>query len=251
MNQEKIGKFIQEMRKKKGLTQEELAEKLNVSNKSISRWENGNTMPDYSLFGPICNELNITINELMSGEKINEKDYRNKLEENMLYAISSVKKKHYEFIPLLILIIGFIIIALILFCPFKSTTNDINKLEIDYINVFGEIIYPVDNKNIYIVYMKSATISKKLKQNGCIMPIEVYYKDGHKSTTTMTYSPVGETRAYLYGSVGSDSNSELRENINDNVYFVSVYDFYIEIYLDEPIKEDYECQHRLDGFLDN
>ena len=59
MNQEKIGKFIANLRKEKKLTQEQLAEKLGVTSKSISRWENGNTMPDVSLFEPLCKELNI------------------------------------------------------------------------------------------------------------------------------------------------------------------------------------------------
>ena len=66
MNQEKIGKFIAECRKNKKLTQQEFAEKLNVSDKSISRWENGKTMMDISLFEPLCNELDITINELLT-----------------------------------------------------------------------------------------------------------------------------------------------------------------------------------------
>ena len=74
MNQEKIGKFIAKLRKEKKLTQEQLAEKLGVTSKSISRWENGNTMPDVSLFEPLCKELNITINELLSGEKIKKEE---------------------------------------------------------------------------------------------------------------------------------------------------------------------------------
>ena len=63
MNQEKIGKFIAEKRKERNLTQEQLAEKLGVTNRSISNWENGKNMPDLSLFKPLCNELNISINE--------------------------------------------------------------------------------------------------------------------------------------------------------------------------------------------
>jgi len=69
MNQEKIGKFIAECRKEKNLTQEQLAEKLGVSNKSVSRWENAKTMPDISLFEPLCKELDISFNELLTGEK--------------------------------------------------------------------------------------------------------------------------------------------------------------------------------------
>ena len=64
MDQIKIGKFILNCRKEKGLTQEQLAEKLGVTSKSISRWENGNTMPDYSLLKDLCNELDINVNEL-------------------------------------------------------------------------------------------------------------------------------------------------------------------------------------------
>lgn len=73
MNQEKIGLFIAKCRRGKNMTQEDLAEKLGVSNKSISRWENGKTMMDISLFEPLCNELDISIIELLNGERINDK----------------------------------------------------------------------------------------------------------------------------------------------------------------------------------
>ena len=73
MNQEKIGLFIAKCRREKNMTQEDLAEKLSVSNKSISRWENGKTLMDISLFEPLCNELDISIIELLNGERINDK----------------------------------------------------------------------------------------------------------------------------------------------------------------------------------
>lgn len=73
MNQEKIGLFIAKCRREKNMTQEDLAEKLGVSNKSISRWESGKTMMDISLFEPLCNELDISIIELLNGERINDK----------------------------------------------------------------------------------------------------------------------------------------------------------------------------------
>ena len=75
MNQEKIGKFIAELRKEKKITQSELAEKLGVTDRSVSNWENGKNMPDLSLFKPLCDILSISINELMSGEKIDNKEY--------------------------------------------------------------------------------------------------------------------------------------------------------------------------------
>lgn len=79
MNQEKIGVFIAKCCKEKKLTQEQLAEKLGVTDKSISRWENGRTMPDISLFEPLCDALNISINELLKGEKIENKKLSTKL----------------------------------------------------------------------------------------------------------------------------------------------------------------------------
>ena len=68
----KIGKFIALKRKEKNMTQEELARILGVTNKTVSRWENGNYMPDLSLLKPLSEELGITLNELLSGEKIEE-----------------------------------------------------------------------------------------------------------------------------------------------------------------------------------
>ena len=96
MNQDKIGKFIAENRKKKKLTQSELAEKLGVTDRSISNWENGKNMPDLSLFKPLCDILGITINELMSGENINKQEYNQKLEENLINTIDYIGKKNVE-----------------------------------------------------------------------------------------------------------------------------------------------------------
>ena len=93
MNQEKIGKFIAECRKGKNMTQQELAEKLGVSDRTIGNWENGRNMPDLSLFKPLCKELGITLNDLMSGEKVKEKEYQEKLEENIINTINYTNKK--------------------------------------------------------------------------------------------------------------------------------------------------------------
>ncbi|MBO5349343.1 MAG: helix-turn-helix transcriptional regulator [Clostridia bacterium] len=89
MNQEKIGNFICRMRKENNLTQEQLAEKLGVSNKSISRWENGNTMPDYSIIENLCKSLGITINELFSCEKISDEKYKEIADKNLLNALEN------------------------------------------------------------------------------------------------------------------------------------------------------------------
>lgn len=93
MNQEKIGKFIAKMRKEKKLTQQELAEKLGVSDRTIGNWENGRNMPDLSLFKPLCEELNISINDLLSGEKLKKEKYQEKFEENVINTIDYSNKR--------------------------------------------------------------------------------------------------------------------------------------------------------------
>ena len=93
MNQEKIGKFIAQCRKDKKMTQSELAEKLNVTDRSVSNWENGRNMPDLSLFKPICDELGVTINELLSGERLKKEKYQEKFEENMINTIDYSTRK--------------------------------------------------------------------------------------------------------------------------------------------------------------
>ena len=84
MDQIKIGKFIGEKRKEKNITQQELAEKLNITDRAISKWENGKCMPDVGIMQELCETLNITINDLFSGEVVNMRNFEKKLEENLL-----------------------------------------------------------------------------------------------------------------------------------------------------------------------
>ena len=112
MDQEKIGKFIAECRKKANLSQEQLAEKIGVTQKSISRWENGRNMPDLSLFKSLCAILEISINDLISGEKISKEKYRDKFEENIINTIDYTNKvinKKNNFIGYILVAFGFIL----------------------------------------------------------------------------------------------------------------------------------------------
>ena len=93
MDQKKIGKFISNCRKERNMTQAQLAEKLQVTDKTVSRWENGNYMPDVSLLQPLSNELKISVNELLSGEKITKEQYQEKLEENIINAMEYSNEK--------------------------------------------------------------------------------------------------------------------------------------------------------------
>ena len=113
MDQIKIGKFIAECRKKNNLTQMQLAEKLNITDRAISKWENGKGMPDSSIMIDLCNELKISVNELLSGEKIEMKEYNKKAEENLFELNKSNEKKNkiinYVVIITIVLIIIYVI----------------------------------------------------------------------------------------------------------------------------------------------
>lgn len=112
MDLDKIGKFIALNRKNKGLTQEQLAEKLGVTNKTISRWETGKYMPDLSLLKPLSEELGITLNELLSGEKIEEQKIVENMEKNIINTIDYSNKKvenEHKKISIILMILGAII----------------------------------------------------------------------------------------------------------------------------------------------
>ena len=94
MNQVKIGKFIAECRKNKNMTQAELAEKLNITDRAISKWETGKGMPDSSIMLDLCNELKISVNELLSGEMISVENKNEKQEQLLLDMAKEVEKKN-------------------------------------------------------------------------------------------------------------------------------------------------------------
>ncbi len=84
MDQIKIGKFIADTRKGKNMTQKQLADALSISDKTVSKWECGKGLPEVSLMLPLCEELQITVNDLLTGARVSEVDYQKKAEENMM-----------------------------------------------------------------------------------------------------------------------------------------------------------------------
>lgn len=125
----KIGQFIAKNRKEKKLTQEQLAKKLGVTAKTISRWENGNYMPDISMLKPLSEELGITLNDLLSGEKVEKEYYQEKSEENILNTIDYSNTKiinNYRLIGSILIIFGiFISITALTIFPSESSWSAI------------------------------------------------------------------------------------------------------------------------------
>ena len=115
MNQQITGKFIAHKRKEKNLTQEQLAEKLGVSNKTISKWETGKCMPDYTVVKSLCEELGITVAELMDGEVSEEKSVRTYDEEqimDLLKKTQNLEKQKELLYGILLIVMGIALQAL-------------------------------------------------------------------------------------------------------------------------------------------
>lgn len=124
MNQEKIGKFIAKNRKDKGLTQEALAEKLGISTNAVSKWERGISFPDVSLYKKLCNELDISIEELINGEKSKSTESKDKAIIASLTEKDKVEKKSKK----KILILSILILLTIAISMFYSSTLKINLI---------------------------------------------------------------------------------------------------------------------------
>lgn len=104
MDQIRIGKFIAERRKKQGLTQMQLAEKMNVTDRAVSKWETGKSMPDSSIMLDLCSELKITVNDLLCGEVVTMNDYNEKLEKILLEMVKQKEEADKKLLSLEIVI---------------------------------------------------------------------------------------------------------------------------------------------------
>lgn len=184
MDQVKIGKFIAELRKSKNMTQEQLGEKLGVSFKTISKWENGRGMPELSTLKPLSEELGVSINEIFAGEKLKESEIEKQSEKNILdiLNISNIKDRKNKI--LLIIILALLAIIIIIFgrymlikCGFILDNNlkysqvyivdeNNNKGNVD-INKFGRINIDFDigaNKYGNAVFKNPPKAFKTLKR---------------------------------------------------------------------------------------
>ena len=97
MNQEKTGAFIAKRRKELNLTQKELADKLGITDRVVSKWENGRCMPDLSLLQPLSRTLGVGVNDLLSGEIISEEEYRKKSESNLISIVDLNMLKSFRY----------------------------------------------------------------------------------------------------------------------------------------------------------
>ena len=142
MDQVKIGKFIKEKRKELNMTQNELAEKLNVTDRSISKWENGICMPDFGIVFELCKVLNITINDLFSGEVVDMKNNEKRLEENLLEMVKLKQAKDKQLLNLEIFI-GVLAVIILLFCIIVASLINMKDVYRIILITFGFVVFLV------------------------------------------------------------------------------------------------------------
>ena len=116
---EKSGAFIAKCRKEKNLTQKQLGERLNVTDKAVSKWERGKSFPDVSIMKTLCEELDIDISDLLAGEKISPENYKEKTENIIMASISTDQLYGFQIIIYALLLISIIL----LYLPFLSYTG--------------------------------------------------------------------------------------------------------------------------------
>lgn len=168
MDQQKIGKFIQELRKGKDLTQLQLAEKVGVTDRAVSNWETGRRMPDLSYIKPLCDELGITINDLLSGEIVDKESYQDRFEENIMRTIDYTNKKIKRNNLIFKLIIASILV--IFFSLITAFSIDMNRMKNNQPVVFStwgfQYVQPVSLRDKEMEVAIEDYLIDKIKQNG-------------------------------------------------------------------------------------
>ena len=162
MNQEKIGKFIADLRKQKKLTQTELAKRIGVSNKAVSKWECGNAIPDYGVFENLCKEFDISVNELLNGEKDMKDD-------KVIGEYMKMKGKKNRVKIIVILVISFLVVlSSVLSIYFVNSYDKTNIYELsgvtDNFSFDGGLLVSSNIKNIFqkgTIQIKNNFINKE------------------------------------------------------------------------------------------
>lgn len=156
----KVGRFIAQNRKNLNLTQKELAEKLGVTDRAVSKWENGRSIPDVGIIESLCKELNISIGEFFAGEKIQEKEYKKETEKMLL---ASLDEKQLYGVQIVIYILEFVSLELFML-PFQLSEKwpSINRINIIYW-ILAAVVFSV-----------CVILIKKCQKENCVIQINGY-----------------------------------------------------------------------------
>jgi len=212
MNTNKIGNFITKLRKEKNLTQIELANKLNVSDKAVSRWETGKNLPDVSILENLARELSVSVSELLLGEKIEDKDFKEKSEYNTIntlnYTKEKLEKKNKNIFVVMILLVFLIFVTSSLYLTTITITE------------FNSTI-----KHYEIIYKKSLE-DDNIKSYANIL--KTYYSLGDEIDYKKLAIFMVEKLSQIYNSynIGEDSINSIAKNLEIEFKTNKNIDFY-------------------------
>ena len=252
MNQEKIGKFISTMRKKKDLTQEQLAEKLNVSKNAVSKWERGLNLPDASIMQDVCSILDISLNELFAGEKLNKDEQIKHSEQTIINILKNQKHRNkiYKICLSILIVVVLIIIGRFTLIKMGYIMDDNLKYTQVYIAEYGNVKGNVDinsfgKKNIAFdigankygeaVFKNPSKALKVLKRD---------YKDGIKLIQKeFNLLPLNRFNYKSYGKLAGMKEAELRPLIAQLIsdgYIIQTQDEYSVLKMGDitPLKQE-------------
>ena len=161
MDPKKTGMIISENRKNMNMTQKDLADKLYVSDKAVSKWERGLCFPDISVLIPLTEILNISLYDLLRGEKVNRKEVEETLKDTINYSNSEIKRKKKKYITISSIIILIIVLVSTVSLVFISSNNDIEGIvdrdaihSINYYSAYETSIDSTDGEKLELIIMK-------------------------------------------------------------------------------------------------
>ena len=245
MNYDNIGKFIATSRKKKGLTQKELANLLHITDRAVSKWERGKGCPDISLLEELSNILDVSIIELLKGKKINNKNNIEK--EEILYSINyvntSIRNKINNVINIIIITLIGIIIILIIF----------NNIKINFLfnNKYYNNVTFVDSKNIFEQLENNLNIinkqSYKFQELKQIINIINKYIDEDKKLYQKEYYTYSDMKKIILRdnaySINKILNLSVNSRQNNNINWNNDIEYFTNSY--------YEDEHIIKNFINN
>ena len=249
MNQEKVGKFIKERRKVLNLTQEDLADKVGVSNRTISKWENGHGLPDYSILLSLCKALDVSINELLSGQDLTDENYQTMFEENVIKVMDyNNKKVKRQFNIKLLFIVLFIMLGLSIgykLYLLHSYTDDFALKDVN-VNIVKKEINKNDKANTEVVGNISMYIPEEYKIENDIT--KFYLVDKGCSTFLLDYVDKENNNGFIRICSGNvDEVSSEDEVLGELLSSYSTHDLFVRknIYSDYDLY-NYYYEHKND-----
>lgn len=215
MNQEKIGKFIADLRKKNDLTQEELANKLGITKNAVSKWERGISLMDMSLLNPLCDILGITIAELLSGEKIKKDDYQLKTDDVIKKTIDYTNKriKKSKIRSIILTLFSIIILACIVLFAYKLYL--VNKYTFKSDRSVEDVVSGLNNQREIKIYKRTIEDDKYLVLGN--FKIRNDFQDYTNESISNIYQIQKNGKIYIIDFIPTESNIQLIDTFTSDI----------------------------------